>query len=493
MENIDIAAENAALKAENASLRAAVQHLKVQMRALLDAVHGIKSERFLTALQPETLPPLPLFAETEAPPVPEPPTQTLTRKVPVRKPVQSLLGPSLPRKEIVIEPSPIPEGMVKIGQEVTETLDYVPARLCVVAYIRPKYADPKREERGVVIAPMPERPIPKAMAEAGLIAHVAVEKYIDHMPLYRQAKRFEREGVNVSESSLGAWVGEASDLLAPLDDRLRALTLESGYVQADETTISVQDRTLKGKTHQGYFWLFHAPESGLVSVMYNPHKNAKALAPVLKGYRGALQSDRYAVYLPYDTLPEVTGYACWAHARRHFFDARVAYREGAEEALRYIQGLYAVERESREAGEGCDARRERRARSSKPQLDRLKKWLEVQHGVDVPKGPWTKALRYAREHWTALARYAETGHVEIDNNLIENAVRPIALGRKNFMFAGNHEAAARAARFYGLFATCKKQGVEPFAWLRDVLQRIKTHPPDLLDALLPHRWALGQD
>jgi transposase len=362
----------------------------------------------------------------------------------------------------------------------------VPARLKVNVYIRPKHADPKHEERGVVIAPMPDRPIDKGIAEAGLLASVVVEKYADHLPLYRQAQRFSRQGVTIPESTLGDWVAGVGILLEPLAAALRREVFESGYVQADETPIAVQDRTKKGTTHQGYFWLYHSPPKGLVYVDYQRGRGGEGLAAWLKGYSGALQSDRYGVYLRYDGAPGITGYACWAHARRYFFEAQSNDRDRAKHALGVIQTLYEIERAAREAEASPDDRQALRRQHATNVLERFKAWLRENPGT--PKSPWGKAVNYVLGHWEALTRYVDNGLIEIDNNLVENAVRPIALGRKNYLFQGSHEAAGRAAGIYSLLATCKQHGVNPYEWLRDILMKVKTHSGDQLDELLPHSW-----
>jgi len=206
----------------------------------------------------------------------------------------------------------------------------------------------------------------------------------------------------------------------------------------------------------------------------------------LKNYRGALQSDGYAVYDAYDNHPGVTTYNCMAHARRHFFDAKESAPERADHALEEIRNLYAVERELRETSATAEERKRVRQEQSVPVLNRLKTWLEANDGL--PQSPWGKAVKYSQSRWEKLSRYTDDGRIEIDSNMVENAIRPIAIGRKNYLFCGSHDAAQRAAVIYSLLATCKKQGVNPHEWLTDVLTRIPTHPAKRVKELLPHRW-----
>ena len=370
------------------------------------------------------------------------------------------------------------------GEEVTETLDYRPAKLVVMRRVRPKYVDPKAEERGVVIADLPPRPLEKGMAEAALLAHVAIEKYADHLPIYRQVQRFKRQGITIAESTLGGWIATTADLLTPLYEALKGEVVASGYIQADETPIPVQDQNKKGTTHRGYYWVYHAPAPGLVVMDYQQGRSRAGPAAWLDGYKGALQSDGYRAYEHFDGLPGITGYGCWAHARRYFFEAKDNDAARAEYALREIKKLYAIEREL--AGSEPEARREARHERAVPVLDVFRVWLEANRGL--PKSPWGKAVNYALARWEKLTRYTKDGHIEIDNNLVENAIRPIALGRKNYLFAGSHDAARRAAVIYSLLATCKKHDVNPQTWLADALARIPTHPHKQVADLLPHHW-----
>ena len=306
------------------------------------------------------------------------------------------------------------------------------------------------------------------------------------LPLYRQVQRFTRQGITMAESTLGDWIGATADLLAPLYEALRGQALNSGYLQADETPIQVQDSRKNGTTHRGYYWVYHAPLVGLVVMEYQQGRGRDGPKAFLDGYQGALQSDGYAVYDGFDQMPGITGYGCWAHARRYFHDALTNAPEQAEHVLAEIRQLYGVERVLRERGATPEERCRLRKEQAVPVLNRLQAYLAAHPGL--PKSPWGQAVTYSLSRWKKLSRYVEEGCIEIDNNLTENAIRPIALGRRNYLFAGSHEAAQRAAVIYSMLATCKKHGVNPEIWLSDVLSRIPRHPMKQVHELLPHHW-----
>lgn len=484
----------AALKTENTKLRLRaeaaerkVEQLEHERNQLKRLIFGSKRERFVPEVGPEQLT---LFEEAPAIEIPRE-EQVAAHSRKRKKPVRQPLPEHLPREIIVIEPEMDRTNLKKIGEEVTETLDYRPAKLIVIQRVRPKYVDPKTEAH--FIAQLPARPIDKGIAEPGLLASVVVEKYMDHLPIYRQVQRYKREGIQLARSTLEGWVAQVAQLLEPLHERMGELVLDSGYVQADETPIPVQDPAKgsnKGKTHRGYYWVYHAPigdvrsPGSMVYIDYQRGRGQEGPQAYLEGYEGALQSDGYQIYDRYDNRDQVLCFNCWAHARRYFFEAKDNAPAQAEEALYQISQIYEVERQIR--GRPPTERAAERDKKARPVLDEFKQWLEKNEGL--PKSPWGKAVRYTLTRWDKLTRYIEDGRVEIDNNLIENAIRPIALGRKNYLFAGSHDAAQRAAVIYSLLATCKKHEINPYDWLRDVLSRIPTHPHKRLDELLPHIW-----
>ena len=466
-------------------LRQQVAVLSHELAQLKRLVFGTRSERFVPEGGPDQLP---LFEEaapngrSEEPPAEE----QVIRPRPRKKPVRQVLPSHLPREVIMIEPDRDTTGLRKIGEEVTETLDYRPAKLKVIRRVRPKYVDPKDEDRGVIIAELPPRPVDKGLTEPALLAHVVIEKYVDHLPLYRQLQRFKREGITLASSTLGDWTRTTAELLVPLFEALAREALASGYLQADETPIPVQDKQKPGTTHRGYYWVYHAPTEGLVVMDYQQGRSRDGPAAFLEGFAGALQSDGYAAYDAFDDLEQITAYGCWAHARRYFHEALESAPEQARPVLEWVAQLYAVERVLREQDAPTHERERVRQEQAVPVLEGLKSYLESNPGL--PKSPWGQAVGYALGRWQKLCRYVEDGRIEIDNNLVENAIRPIALGRKNYLFAGSHAAAQRAAVIYSLLATCKKHEVNPQEWLTDVLRRIPTHPMKQVQELLPHHW-----
>jgi len=412
-----------ALQAENASLRqrlrtaedqvhayqerlAQLEHELAQLKRLL---FGIKRERFVASRAPGAGPEK---AASQTLPAPQKqPAEALARRQPCRKPVRQPFPSHLPREVIVIEPEGDLTGLKKIGEEVTETLACRPARLVVLRRVRPKYVDPQDESRGVIIAELPVRAIEKGLAEPSLLAHVVIEKYVDHLPLYRQVQRFTREGLTLSDSTLGDWVRASAELLEPLYQALVEEALKSGYIQADETPIQVQDEQKQGTTHRGYYWVYHAPLGGLVLVDYQPGRGRDGPKDLLDGYQGALQSDGYAVYDAYDARRGITSYGCWAHARRYFYEALGNAPDLAAHAIEEIGRLYEVERVLRERDASPESRRQLRQEQAVPVLERLKAWLEAHPGL--PKSPWGQAAGYALSRWEKLCRYTEDGRIEI--------------------------------------------------------------------------------
>ncbi|MDZ7403326.1 MAG: IS66 family transposase, partial [candidate division KSB1 bacterium] len=414
---------------------------------------------------------------------------TYTRKEksrPLTPPSRHPLPASLPREEILIEPQEDVTGMKKIGEEITEELEYTPGKLYVKRYIRPKYARPEGE--GVVVGTLPSRPIDKGIAGPGLLAHVLISKYVDHLPLYRQRQQFRRHEVELAESTLCDWVKASCELLNPLSEALRDEILRQPYLMADETPMRVLDSSQPGKCHLGYHWVYYAPLVKLAYFDYQPSRSRDAPQQLLKNFAGHLQTDGYAAYEVITRRPEVTAVGCWAHGRRYFVEAQDNDRERAEWMLSQIQQLYHLERQARDLGLSHDERYRLRQESAQPILITIKAWLDQQVRQVLPKSALGKAMGYTLGQWSKLEKYLSDGRLEIDNNLIENAIRPVALGRKNYLFAGSHEGAKRAALIYSLVATAKLHDVEPFAYLKDVLTRIADYPISRVAELLPQNW-----
>ena len=392
----------------------------------------------------------------------------------------------LERKEIIIEPDQNTEGCKKIGEEITEELEYEPGKLFVNKYVRPKYAKP--DNGGIVTAPMIERPLPKAIAGAGLLAQIVIDKYVDHLPLYRQMERFKREGINLPYSTITDWVSGTCKLILPLYDALKLLIVQSDYLHADESPIKVLDKDKKGETHRGYFWVYHNSIEGLVLFDYQPGRGREGPQAMLKDFKGHLQTDGYTVYDFFKENEDVTVLHCMAHARRKFYEALANDKPRAEYALEQFGLLYAIERKAKEKALTDEQRLALRQQEAIPILQQMGKWMKEQYVTVLPKSSIGKALGYSIERWNELMIYAGDGKLNIDNNPVENSIRPVAIGRKNYLFAGSHEAAQRSAMLYSLLGTCKLHGINPFLWLRDVLNRIPAHHINKIEELLPHNW-----
>ncbi|MET2829193.1 IS66 family transposase [Mesorhizobium shangrilense] len=380
----------------------------------------------------------------------------------------------------------------EIGESVSEMLDYVPARLRVLRIRRPKYGC--RACGKIHQAPAPERPIAKGLASAGLLAHVLVSKYCDHLPLYRQSQIFARHGVELNRSTLANWVGGAAWWLEPLRARLAEQVLASSKLFADDTPIPVLDPG-RGRTRTGRLWVYardDRPWGGsdppAAIYFYSQDRRAERPAVHLARFRGILQVDGYAGFEQLTARGDIVLAACWAHARRKFYDVHQAIASPiAEEVLRRIGELYAIEQDAR--GQPAGDRQRIRLARSRTLVDAMKPWLESQL-IRVPtRSALAEAIRYTLARWPALCRFLDDGRIELDNNTVERAIRPVALGRKNHLFAGSDGGADRWAIVASLLTTAKLNEVEPFSYLRDVLERMSNgHPMSRLDDLLPWNW-----
>ncbi len=493
-DNAELERKNSQLHDRCSRLEAELGNMNNRLMLALRALYSPKSEKcVLNDPQQGTL-----FDEPEQEvPLPEPETNGQTKNgqkangrqkkkgKPKRKALDDLLK-KLPRETITIEPDGDTSGMTCIGAEKTLVLERVPAHMKVIEYVRPKYVDPGDEDKGVIIGELPPRMVNKGMAGPGLLADVVVGKYADHLPLYRQQQRFRREGVEIAKSTLGGWISQSASHLTPLYNALKQELLSTGYLQADETGIEVQDGDKKGSLHKGFYWVYHSPEQRLLVMEYRKTRARAGPVEFLHGYEGLLQTDGYVAYDIFDADPSVTLYACMAHARRKFFDCKTYEPDKAAHVLKEIRKLYLIERWLRKTGASADVRQQLRQERAGPVLEELKPWLEVNNGL--PKSPWAKATQYTLGRWQRLTRYLDEGRVELDNNLVENAIRPLAIGRKNYLFAGSHDASQRGAVVYSLLGTCKFHDVNPMEWLMEVFQRIPTHPAEDIAALLPHHW-----
>lgn len=412
---------------------------------------------------------------------------------PVRRPLPA----HLPREEIVHAPActcPHCGGALhRLGEDASEILDYVPARFKVVRHVRPKFVCRRCET--ITQAPMPDLPIARGRPGPGLLAHVLVSKYADHLPLYRQAEIYARDGVALDRSTLADWVGRASWLLAPLVDALGRTVMKAGKLHADDTPVPVLDPG-RGTTKTGRLWVYvrddrpHGATTPPAAVFrYSPDRKGERPRDHLKEFTGLLQADGYAGFdglyaVGADGAPRIVEVACWAHVRRKFHDVFAANASPiAHAALAQIGALYAIEDEVR--GRPPDQRRAIRQARAGPLLAELKARLETTRGKLSAKSDLAQAMRYALARWDALVRYIDDGRLEIDNNAAERALRGVALGRKNYLFAGSDAGGDRAAAIYSLVETAKMNGLDPEAYLRDVLARIADHPIERIGELLP--------
>jgi transposase len=398
-----------------------------------------------------------------------------------------VLPENLRRETIIIEPTEDLSDCIKIGEEVTEVLDLIPAEFYVKRYIRPKYARPNGT--GIITGPLPDRVIDKGIPSDGLIAQMVLDKYVYGLPLHRQIDKYRRLGVNIPASTASDWMIKGWKHLTPLWELLKLLVINQKYLQADESPIKVQDKNHKKGIHQGYMWVYHAPVDNLVLFDYQKGRDSSGPKQMLEGYIGILQTDGYSVYESlYGKHPHIMLVYCMAHARRKFVDALKYDKEKASHVLQQMQLLYKLEQDMRDKGVYWEQRTEQRQKEAVPVLDKIRTLMEEHIHTALPKSPLGQAIAYTLPRWDGLSAYAQHGQIEIDNNLVENAIRPLAIGRKNYLFAGSHHAAEMTAAMYSFMATCKKNKVNELEWLTDVFERIQSHKQKDLYQLLPNNW-----
>jgi len=426
-----------------------------------------------------------------------------TKKQPVRLP----LPEHLRREEEIIEPEGVDENWVRIGEEVTEQLEHKPGELYVRRIIRHKYALKKdlqlQQETGVddsqnktvIIAPLPLLPLPRSNAGASLLAELLMGKYMYHLPFHRQLALFKLSGVRIPASTVNDWFAGCGDLLRALYYRLKEIVLESDYIQIDESTVPVINNE-KHRAVRAYLWVVRAVMKDLVFFHYDKGSRAqKVVIELLHNYKGAVQTDGYGAYSIYENKKGVLLLGCWAHARRKYTEALKEDKAGAEYALEQIGLIYGVESMADDQDLDYQQRAELRARLAYPIMCAFEKWVVNYMPKALPKGRMNQALTYTYSLFHRLSRYHLDGRYRIDNNLVENTIRPLALGRKNYMFCGNHDAAENAAIMYSLLGCCSASDVNPREWLTDVITRIPYYNNDYsldLAELLPHNWKAVQ-
>ena len=485
-------------QAVNEQLQFEMTDLKHQLDQLKKMIFGSKHERFVPSnnsinnlqlslnLEAETIEQCKITDATKIEYI-RTKTQVIEDKKP--HPGRMKLPEHLRRETTILQPDTDVTNLKKIGEEITEILDWTPGEMFVKQYIRPKYVVPVSETNTTVLtASLPNRIVEKSMAGEGLLAQIIVDKYVDHLPLHRQLQRFQRAGVTIAQSTINGWVTLTLEQFLSLYELHKIQVLASYYLHADETTIKVLDRDKPGATHQGYYWLYHNSKDKIVLFDYRKGRSREGPNDILKDFKGFLQTDGYVAYEDFENTEGITVLNCMAHARRKFVDALQNDKDRCEHALALFQKLYAIERKANQEQLLPDAILSLRQDKSVPVLKELKEWMAAQYPNVLPASAIGKAIAYSLKRWEKLCVYVTDGRLCIDNNPVENAVRPVAIGRKNYLFAGSHEAAQRAAMIYSLLATCRMHNINPYTWLKDVLQRMPSYDVKKLTELLPQNW-----
>ncbi len=470
------------------TFKSEVEWLKHQLAQLQRMMFGAKSERFIA--------PDPLQGSLFDFPALQAPEKTMeeityTREKPEKgekkHSYRAEIPSHFPRRTEIIEPENLPEGAKKIGTITTEILEYKPASIFVQQIVRPKYVVETNDEAPrIITAELPSLPVPKGNAGASMLAHILVSKFVDHLPYYRQSQIFKRQKLHIPDSTIGGWANRSlEDWLVLPWEALKKEVRSSDYLKADETPIPVLSEDKPGATHRGFFWVYHDPIKRMVVFDYRQTRGQDGPKSFLKDFKGYLQTDGYSVYDNLAPPEKIKLLTCFVHSRRKFDQAKANDPKRAGEALAMIQDLYEIEGKVREQELSFDQIKELRKNEAVPILDKLENWLIDQSIKVLPKSAIGIAVNYTKNLWPRLRRYVDDGRFQIDNNLIENCIRPVALGRKNYMFAGSHQGARNAAVIYSLLATCKLRGVEPFEWLTNTLTVIPDYPANQVHKLLP--------
>jgi transposase len=465
-----------------------IADLKHRLNELLRLIYGSKSDKIKNTA-PDPLQ-LNLFAEPELPvvdPVKEEITYTRNKsKSEENHPLRTAIPEHLAREIEVILPENLPANAEQISVKVTELLKYIPGRIVVRRIERPVFKSINSEgEVEIIEALLPSLPIEKGNADASLLAYLIVSKYFDHIPFHRLVKMLKRDNLSLAESTVNGWFAKVIDLLEPLYEALKKEILQKDYLMADETPIPVLSKNKPGSTHRGYHWVYYDPLGKSVLFEYQPSRGREGPDELLKNFEGYLQTDGYTAYNNLSNKDKIKQLACFAHARRKFTSAQDNDAVRSGKALAYIAGLYAIEQEIREQSLSVDEIKAVREQKAYPILQEMKAWMDEEAIKILPQSAIGRAFEYTLKLWPRLIRYLVDGRLYIDNNPVENTIRPVAVGRKNYLFAGSDDGARRAAIIYSLLGTCKARGVDPMAWLTDILNRIPDHKANRLLELLP--------
>lgn len=463
-----------------------ISKLEQENTMLKRMIFGQKSERFVSKNNTGQAK---LFSDSEIGSEPaievervQNPVEKKQKNQPKRQKLEVTIPDHIQRIEQIIEPEQKQDSDKRIGEEVTEILEIKSIEFYVRKIIRPKYVT---IDGSVIIAVMPEMVLPKSYAGSTILTQMIVDKFVDHLPFYRQLKKYKREGIKIAESTYNGWFKQSSILLEPLYDTLVKQTVDADYLKADESPIPVQTKDKIGATHQGYQWVYQNPKKKIVAFQYHRSRSKEAPDEILQNFKGALQTDGYAAYEHFEKQGKVKLLGCMAHARRKFEEALKNDKIRAEHILFKIQELYSIERQAKEQELNHEEIYKLRQNKSVTILNDIHKYLKTEKSKVVPSSAIGKAISYNLNQWHKLIRYTENGKYEIDNNSIENKIRPLALGRKNYMFAGSHEAAQRIAMMYSFFGTCAMNNINPNKWMKYVLENIASHKANKLYELIP--------
>ena len=498
---------------------AKIARLAFELDQLKRLIFGAKSERFIN---PNEIPAeqLNLFYTPEqiAEEATEKAKKTIEidahqRKVTPKKPARQILPEHLERREIIIEPADKTEGMIRIDAERSESLVYSPAEIYVEVIVRPIYVLPKNEQQidqsPICIAAMPEQFIPQCMAHPTLLASIFTDKFVDHLPLNRIINRIERLcDFRLAKSTVSGWIGQSADRILPVYNKLGELVLSQNYLMVDETrmevmpggppieddkkirkTVKMRGKPKRRKTERGWMWVYHAPQTQLTFFDYEPSRGAANPARQLKNYVGVIQTDGLEVYDKVSAaFPNLEHFYCLVHGRRKFDQALGNDPERATYALTIFQDIYQKEKQFKQAQLSHEQIAQKREEHIRPQLEKLYDWLETESLKVLPGSPIGKAIGYMMKRKEGMFYFLQDGRYHPDTNAVERSIRPVAVGRKNYLFAGSQNAAQWMAMFYSFFACCQTYNVNPYEWLVDVMMRLPSQSIQNLEELLPHKW-----